>query len=91
MLRQRSLAVSFSVRTILPADAMRLAWVSGTIFGREVVPDVWSTRATSSAPARPGDWALRLGWRLQGEVAGLGAGHEFDHRKAEPRGRFDCG
>ena len=34
--------------------AQTLAWVSGTIFGREVVPEVCSTSATSSAAAWPG-------------------------------------
>src|SRR5256885_6674121 len=40
MLRQRSAAVSASVAPMFFADAARLAWVSGTSFGRDVVPDV---------------------------------------------------
>ena len=39
---------------MLPAEAVTLRWVSGTIFGRAVVPEVCSTSATSSLPARPG-------------------------------------
>ena len=31
-----------------------LRWVRGTIFGREVVPEVCNTNATSSMPARMG-------------------------------------
>src|SRR5215831_4926864 len=31
--------------------------VSGTILGREVVPEVWSTRAMSSAAEGPLEWA----------------------------------
>ncbi len=40
MLRQRSAAVSASVAAIFCIDACRLAWLSPTIFGRAVVPDV---------------------------------------------------
>ncbi len=36
-----------------PAEAVRLRWLSGTSLGREVVPDVWSMRATSSGEAKP--------------------------------------
>ena len=35
------------------ADAHKLACVKGTSFGREVVPEVWSKRATSSGRAGP--------------------------------------
>ncbi len=51
MLRQRSSAVRDSVRPMLAADAARLAWVSGTSFGRDVVPDVWSRSAMSPGSA----------------------------------------
>ena len=34
-------------------EAQRLLWLSGTILGRDVVPEVCSTSATSSAPASP--------------------------------------
>ena len=44
--RQRSAGERCRVRAMLFAEAMRLAWLSGTILGREVVPDVCSTRAT---------------------------------------------
>jgi hypothetical protein len=40
MLRQRSPAASDSVRRMCCAEAARLAWLRGTIFGREVVPEV---------------------------------------------------
>ena len=56
MLRQRSSSVSASVLPILPADAVTLRWDSGTIFGREVVPEVCSTSAMSPASAKP-PWA----------------------------------
>ena len=38
---------------MLLADTVKLPCVSGTIFGFEVVPEVWSTRAVSSAPRSP--------------------------------------
>ena len=50
-LRQRSDGARASVATMLAAEAQRLAWLSGTIFGREVVPEVCRMRATAS-PAR---------------------------------------
>src|SRR5437660_8287425 len=50
-LRQRSAADKLSVAATLLADAHRLAWVSGTCFGRDVVPLVCRTRATSSGAA----------------------------------------
>ena len=50
-LRQRSPGVSSSVAATLPADSVSRRWVSGTIFGRAVVPDVWRTSAVSSSRA----------------------------------------
>ena len=50
-LRQRSPGPSASAAAICRADAARLAWVSGTFFGREVVPDVCSASAASSGAA----------------------------------------
>ena len=50
-IRQRSCGVSASVAAMLRAEAARLRWRSGTIFGRDVVPEVCSTRATSSGSA----------------------------------------
>ena len=38
---------------MLLADVQMLAPVRGTIFGREVVPDVWRMSATSCASAGP--------------------------------------
>jgi hypothetical protein len=62
-LRQRSPGSSASVRAMLRAEVRRFVWVSGTILGRPVVPEVWSTRAMSwgsacapsafAAPAAP--------------------------------------
>ena len=47
MLRQRSRTVNRNVPRILPAEITRLLWVSGTILGRDVVPEVCRTRAMS--------------------------------------------
>ena len=52
-LRQRSSGVSASEVATLCADAARLAWLSGTSFGRDVVPEVWSSRAMSPSSAGP--------------------------------------
>ena len=49
-----SLAVKAVLRAICCADAHTLRCVSGTILGREVVPEVCKTKATSSACAMPG-------------------------------------
>ena len=49
MLRQRSPGRREIQSAILRADAQRLAPVSGTILGRDVVPEVWSTSAASSS------------------------------------------
>ena len=48
MLRQRSPGASDIHSAMLRADAQRFAPVSGTILGRDVVPEVWSTSAASS-------------------------------------------
>ncbi len=53
--RQRSSGVRRRVARMFPAEAHTFRCSSGTIFGREVVPEVWSTSATSSGPAGPGD------------------------------------
>jgi hypothetical protein len=50
----RSAAVKASVVRMLRADAQMFCCASGTIFGREVVPEVCSTRAMSSGAAAPG-------------------------------------
>src|ERR1019366_4657559 len=49
-----SFFVSESVRRMLFADAHTLRCASGTIFGRDVVPDVCRTSATSSGDAMRG-------------------------------------
>src|SRR5271165_741660 len=54
MLRPRSAAAKARLAAMLPADFVTLACDSGTIFGRDVVPEVWRISATSSAAARPG-------------------------------------
>src|SRR6266852_2119025 len=51
MFRQTSSEVSCSAVRMFRADAITLRCKSGTIFGREVDPEVCSTRATSSGPA----------------------------------------
>ena len=53
-LSARSLAESSSEAAMLRAEFQMLACDSGTIFGREVVPDVCRMRATSSGSAGPG-------------------------------------
>ena len=53
---ERSAAVRCSDVAMFWAEAARFRWRSGTIFGRDVVPDVWSTSASSSAVSRAG-WA----------------------------------
>ena len=40
MLRQRSAGVTWVVAAMWRAEAVTLIWLSGTIFGREVVPEV---------------------------------------------------
>ena len=57
MLRQRSPGSSESQPEMLRADAQRFAPVSGTILGRDVVPEVWSTSAASSASTSPPSFA----------------------------------
>ena len=54
MLRQRSAGVSARVRPICVAEASTFRWDSGTSFGREVVPEVCSSSATSSGPEKAG-------------------------------------
>ena len=54
MFMQRSSGVSESVSRMCRADAQTFRWLSGTILGREVVPEVCSTSAVSSASAAPG-------------------------------------
>ena len=56
---ERSAAVSCSDAAMFCADAARFRWRSGTIFGRDVVPDVWSTSASSSAVGRAGSGSRR--------------------------------
>ena len=45
--RQRSAAASCKVAAMLAADAARFAWLSGTILGREVVPEVCRIKAVA--------------------------------------------
>jgi len=54
MLRQRSPGASCRKRPMLPAEAVTLRFDSGTIFGREVVPDVCRISATSSGADQRG-------------------------------------
>jgi len=53
MLSPRSAAAKATVRLTLRAEAQTLRWESGTIFGRDVVPEVCSTSAVSSAATAP--------------------------------------
>jgi len=45
--RQRSSGVSLSEAQIFSAEQHKLCCVNGTILGREVVPEVYRTRAIS--------------------------------------------
>ena len=47
MFRQRSVSTKFKVRRIFSAEVQRFFAVSGTILGRDVVPDVCRTKAIS--------------------------------------------
>ena len=51
MLSPRSAGVRLRMSRMWPAEAQTLRCDSGTILGREVVPEVCSTRATSSGLA----------------------------------------
>src|SRR4029453_4855845 len=51
--RHRSVGRNARLAAMLVAEAHRLAWLSATILGRDVVPDVVSTRAVSD-PDRSG-------------------------------------
>ena len=53
MFRPQSVGTNFSVARMCCAEAARLRCDSGTIFGREVVPEVCSTIDTSSGSAVP--------------------------------------
>ncbi len=60
MLRQRSAGERASVAPMWRAEARRFFWLRGTIFGREVVPEVCRTSATSSGSAGPPDSAAAM-------------------------------
>ena len=60
MFRQLSRGVSASVSRMFFAEAAMFAPESGTIFGRDVVPEVWSTSAMSPGSAGPGCDALPM-------------------------------
>src|SRR5690606_6751200 len=64
MLRQRSSGVSAKVSRMLRAVAQMLRWLSGTVLGRDVVPEVCSTSAMSSVPA----WPVALAWPVLGPL-----------------------
>ena len=53
MFRHTSPGTNWSALPMFRAEAVTLRWSSGTIFGREVDPEVCSTRATSSGSASP--------------------------------------
>ena len=82
-LRQRSAGVRLRMSRMWPAEAQTLRCDSGTILGREVVPEVCSTSATSSGPANPpaaavGDCFDRNQIENPGGVAACA--HHLDHR-----------
>src|SRR5580700_70029 len=53
--RQRSASLNCSAATALKAEVQILAWVSGTIFGRDVVPDVNKSSAVAPGPSGSDD------------------------------------
>src|SRR5580704_3140820 len=53
--RQRSASLSLSAATALKAEVQILACVSGTIFGRDVVPDVNNNSAVTPGPTGSDD------------------------------------
>ena len=62
-LRQRSASPSASVAAMWPAEAVTLRCISGTILGRDVVPEVCSTSAISSGSGALSREAPRLASR----------------------------
>src|SRR5690242_17863960 len=77
MFRQRSSAVSARATWIWCAEVQMLACVRGTSFGRDVVPEVWRTKATS------------LGWAKTGEKQTTGRACEV-HRVLAAQGEDAC-
>jgi len=71
--RQRSAGRSSSVRRMFSAEAARFDWSSGTIFGRDVVPEVCRISATSPAPGSPAraGAALPSAWRVKAPAGPL--------------------
>src|SRR5215470_15417008 len=64
MFRHRSFSPRPRLRPMLMAEVQRFPWVSGTILGRDVVPDVGNIRAMSLEPGAPlSDGQDRLGPR----------------------------
>ena len=55
--------ITWQMATMWAIDAARLAWLSGTCFGREVVPEVCSTSAMSSGAGVGGSSASTGGSR----------------------------
>ena len=74
MFRPQSAAVNFSVARMFCAEAARLRCDSGTILGREVVPEVCSTIDTSSGREWPPSAATRDGASSRGWSRKLPAG-----------------
>jgi len=85
MFRPRSDGVRATVSRTLQAEAQMLACVSGTIFGRDVVPEVCRISATFTGLGYPSSrWHSRhavMPLQVYGASA-LGAGDEFDHGDA---------
>ena len=88
-LRQVSAGDSASEAPMLRAEAARLRLLSGTIFGRAVVPEVCSTSAMSSGSAGPGRAGRRRRERGGVEAEQAGGGLRMDQAEdgnAEPGG-----
>src|SRR6186713_2405388 len=61
MPKHRSAVVSSRLAAMFAAELQRFAWVNGTTFGRDVVPDVVRIRATSGPSSSPSDDGARSG------------------------------
>ena len=80
----RSCCVSLSVALMLRADAHTFLWVSGTILGREVVPEVCRIKAMSSVCAIPPfaiglpEYAAPLSVKLPAPFSGCGVNSRME-------------
>ena len=91
--RHRSLSPSSSVSRMCAAEDTRFLWFNGTIFGREVVPEVWrisAMSAPSSSSVRPAPCPFGAPSRATVPLGGATQLQDFDSHPFghAPRGRF---